>query len=125
MTAEMVKATLAKLARKVWPDIARASDLPFPEYWRKQAEYLCFHAPRIGDRLMEQMCADAVVIAAVAEKRGLEPQAWEVPNTVRIFWENPARKRAQREAEKRRAWKCAAERVAALKDRQPGTGRLF
>lgn len=95
MTADEIKAALARAAKAAWPDAARASDLPFPDYWRRQTEYLAFHAPHVGDRLMDSLIAEAVAMAREAERNGTEPVAWVVPDRVRRIWDQADIGRAQ------------------------------
>ena len=78
MTAGEVKTSLAKAARRCWPNVTKASDLPFPDYWKKQTEWLCFHAPRIGDKLLDQFVADMIATAQEAERTGHAPEPWIV-----------------------------------------------
>ena len=115
MNADAVKAALIRATRQAWPKVTKASDLPFPEYWRKQTEFLTFHAPHVGDTLMDQLIEEAVQIALDAERSGTEPKPWEVSARVREIWEKVASGRKQ--DEKREAWDNAALRAAAVKDR--------
>ena len=73
MTADEVKAALAKAAKKAWPETKKASDLPFPEYWKGAAEWLLFHAPHVDDRLMRRFIEDVVREAVLAEAAGTRP----------------------------------------------------
>lgn len=91
-----IKNRILSGARRVWPGIAKASDLPYPEYWKGLFEYLGFHAPHVGDRLMATMISAYVAHAAKCEKRGEEPRAPEVSDEVRAIWRVAE--------EKRRAW---------------------
>ena len=86
MTAEEVKTALGRAARRAWPNAAKASDLPFPEYWKGATDWLCFHAPHVGDRLMRDYIADVVRTAVDAEESGLKPAAPKVPDSVREIW---------------------------------------
>ena len=86
MTAEEVKTALAKAARRCWPNVTKASDLPFPDYWKGATDWLCFHAPHVGDRLMRQYIDDVVTEAVLAEAAGKAPKARIVPDKVREIW---------------------------------------
>ena len=86
MTAEGAKATLARAAKLAWPNAAKASDLPFPEFWKSVSAWLEFHAPHVGDKLMREFIESAVQEAVDAEALGLEPRAWIVPESVRAIW---------------------------------------
>ena len=114
MKADEVKASLAKAAGRAWPNVTRASDLPFPEYWKAVTEWLTFHAPRIGDALMLQFIDDFVADAKAAEERGLKPAAPKVSKEVREIW---------RKVEKKHAWDHAYEMPGATT--QPRAGRLI
>ena len=92
MTSGQIKAALANAARRYWPRTARASDLPFPEYWRGATEYLTFHAPRVGDALMMQFVEDMVREAVDAESLGLEPRTPVVSEEVRKIWAKDGRR---------------------------------
>ena len=109
MTADRVKASLAKAARRAWPNAAKASDLPFPEYWKSVTEWLTFHAPRIGDKLAEQFVIAMVEKAKDAESRGLKPVPWIVPEKVKEIWANAAK--ARKASKNSEAWDHAAERA--------------
>lgn len=93
MTAKEIKEALARAARKAWPSVAKASDLPFPDYWRNKVEWLTFHAPHIGDRMMRVLIEDAVRDAVLAEAAGKEPVCPPVPASVKKIWENHALER--------------------------------
>ena len=86
MTADEVKAALAKAARRCWPDVKKASDLPFPDYWKAVTEWLTFHAPRIGDALLWKLIDDFAVDAKWAVERGLAPIAPRVSDEVKEIW---------------------------------------
>ena len=86
MTAREVKTSLAKAARRCWPNVKKASDLPFPDYWKAVAEWLTFHAPRVGDALMWKLIDDFAVSAKEAEERGEAPTPPKVPERVREIW---------------------------------------
>ena len=119
MKPEEAKAALARTVKRAWPNLAKASELPFPDYWKKQTEWLCFHAPRIGDKLLDQFVADMIVIAKTAMLTGYEPKPWIVPESVKKIWEKVAERKTD---EKREAWDHAAERAAAVKNRFPPRG---
>ena len=86
MTAGEVKTSLAKAARRCWPDVTKASDLPFPEYWKAVTEWLTFQAPHVGDALMWKLIDDFAVSAKKAEERGEAPTPPKVPERVREIW---------------------------------------
>lgn len=86
MTAREVKTSLAKAARRCWPNVAKASDLPFPDYWKAVTGWLTFHAPRVGDSLMWKLIDDFAVSAKEAEERGEAPTPPRVPERVREIW---------------------------------------
>ena len=90
MTAGEVKTSLAKAARRCWPNVTKASDLPFPEYWKAVTEWLTFHAPHVGDALMWKLIDAAVRGAVLAEAAGKEPVCPPVPESVKRIWENHA-----------------------------------
>ena len=125
MTADEAKAALARAVKRAWPNLAKASELPFPDYWKKQTEWLCFHAPRIGKKLMEEFVIAIIEKAKDAESRGLTPEPWIVPDKVKAIWANvdkaehssAIRTGAAKTEEKREAWDHAAERAAEVKNR--------
>ena len=134
MTADEVKASLAKAARRAWPNAAKASDLPFPQYWKSVTEWLTFHAPRIGDKLMQQFIDEFAVAAKEAEERGETPTPPKVPEEVREIWRKAgtARPSAARPSgpggETGGAWEHAAERAAETRDffaKRARRGRLL
>lgn len=114
MTVDEVKASLAKAARRCWPNVTKASDLPFPEYWKGVTDWLCFHAPHVGDALMREFIDDFAVAAKEAEERGESPAAPKVSKEVREIW---------RKLEKKRAWEHAHEMPGART--RPRAGRLL
>ena len=116
MTADGVKASLAKAAARAWPNAAKASDLPFPEYWKAVTEWLTFHAPHVGDELMQQFIDGYVASAKAAEERGETPTPPKVSEEVRAIWANAGRGKAAKAEEKRDAWEHAAERAAETRD---------
>ena len=117
MTADEVKASLAKAARRCWPDVKKASDLPFPEYWKGATEWLTFHAPHVGDALMWKIIDGFVVSAKEAEERGEAPVPPKVSDEVRAIWEKTKDVKAVKPDEKKDAWEHAAERAADVKCR--------
>ena len=88
MTADEVKTALAKAARRCWPDVAKASDLPFPDYWKAVTEWLMFHSPHVGDALMWKLIDEYAVDAKKAEEQGRSPVAPKVTDAVRQIWAN-------------------------------------
>lgn len=117
MTADEVKASLAKAARRCWPDVKKASDLPFPEYWKAVTEWLTFHAPHVGDALMWKLIDEFAVSAKEAEERGEAPVPPKVSDEVRAIWEKTKDVKAVKPDEKKDAWEHAAERAAEVKSR--------
>ncbi len=117
MTADGVKASLAKVAARAWPNAAKASDLPFPGYWKAVTEWLTFHAPHVGDVLMQQFIDGYVASAKAAEERGEAPTPPKVSEEVRAIWANAGRGKAAKAEEKKDAWEHAAERAADVKCR--------
>lgn len=111
MSPAEVKAYLSREAKRVWPNAAKASDLPFPEYWKAQTKWLVFHSPRVGNMLMLKLISDSIVVALEAYKKGVEPVANVVPEEVRKIWEKVE------EVKKREAWDNAAERADAVRRR--------
>ena len=88
MKVEEAKATLASAAKRAWPNVAKASDLPFQDYWKKQMEWLTFHAPHIGEKLLRQFVSDMIERAKEAERLGRVPEPWIVPDKVKSIWAN-------------------------------------
>ena len=117
MTAAEVKASLAKAARRCWPDVKKASDLPFPEYWKAVTEWLTFHAPHVGDALMWKLIDEFAVSAKEAEERGLKPAAPKVSDEVKAIWAKADAVKTAKTEEKKEAWEHAAERAAEVKNR--------
>lgn len=111
MSPAEVKTYLAREAKRAWPNVAKASDLPFPEYWKAQTKWLIFHSPRVGNMLMLKLISDSVIVVFEAYKKGVEPVANVVPEEVRIIWEKAETER------KREAWDNAAERADAVRRR--------
>ena len=125
MTRDEVKASLAAAARRCWPDVTRASDLPFPEYWRGVTEFLTFHAPHVGDALMWKLVDGFAVSAKEAEERGETPDTPKVTGEVRAIY-GPGGGQTQfgrqgcgngERGSGEEAWAQAAERAQAVKDR--------
>jgi hypothetical protein len=111
MSPADVKTYLAREAKRAWPNVTKASNLPYSEFWKAQMKWLIFHSPRIGDALMLELIKDSVVIALEAEKKGIEPKAYVVPEEVRKIWEKVE------EVKKHEAWDNAAERADAVRRR--------
>lgn len=114
MTSDEVKTALAKAAKRAWPGAAKASDLPFPEYWKGMTEWLVFHAPRVGDELMGRLVRGVVEIAVEAERKGETPVANVVREETRAIWAGKGRgDESPRAGQKTNdAWEHAAERLA-------------
>lgn len=132
MKPEAAQAMLSRAVKRAWPNVAKASELPFPDYWKKQSERLTFQAPHIGDKLAEQFVIAMVEKAKDAESRGLKPVPWIVPEKVKEIWrkaEGNRSKTHREEAEQSsairtdEAWEHAAERAAAVNDRFAGRRR--
>ena len=113
MTSDEVKTALAKAVKRAWPGVAKASDLPFPEYWKGMTEWLVFHAPRVGDELMGRLVRGVVEIAVEAERKGETPVANVVPEETRAIWAKVEERRRQKDD----AWRHAAERAASVRGR--------
>ena len=86
MTSDEVKASLGRAVKRSWPKAAKASDLPFPDFWKGAAEWLAFHAPHVGDGLMRRLIADVVREAVLAEAAGAAPKPYRVSERVRAIW---------------------------------------
>lgn len=115
MMAPEVKVQLAKAASRCWPNVAKASDLPFPDYWRAVTEWLTFHAPHIGDdALMWKLIDNFAASAREAEERGETPASPKIPDEVREIWNRAAAAAAQE------AWEHAAERAEEVRSRFAG-----
>lgn len=108
MTADEVKASLAKAARRCWPDVTKASDLPFPDYWKAVTEWLTFHAPHVGDALMWKLIDEFAVSAKEAEERSEVPVPPKVSDRVKEIWS-----RAEPDAEAKAEKKTDAREHAA------------
>ena len=117
MTSDEVKTSLAKAARRCWPNVTKASDLPFPEYWKAVTEWLTFHAPHVGDALMWKLIDEFAVSAKEAEERDEAPVPPKVSDEVRAIWEKTKDVKAVKPDEKKDAWEHAAERAAEVKSR--------
>ena len=117
MTEEAVKSTLSRMVKATWPNVTKASELPFPAYWKGVTEWLVFHAPHVGDGFMRELIAGYVEKAVRAERDGTTPEAPVVPEAIREIWRR-ADKREDISAKRRQeAWDNAAERAAAVKQR--------
>ena len=95
MRPEEIRLELARLTRARWPGVSRASELPFPDYWRAELEWLDFHAPHIGDRLMRDFVDETVDKAWLAQQGGHEPKASVVSSAVRGIWERALKARKE------------------------------
>lgn len=95
MTEAEIKAQLSKAARRCWPNAAKASDLPFPDYWKSATDWLAFHAPHIGDKLIGQFIADIVRAAKEAEKRAETPASPRISDEVREIWNRAVEHRSK------------------------------
>lgn len=87
MTAEAVKRELDRALSGVWPEELREGRLPHAGYWRKAEAWLGFHAPHVGDALVEKLITELLAECLSAHERGEEPVAREVPEAVRKIWE--------------------------------------
>ena len=124
MTADEVKTALGKAVRRAWPKVAKASELPFPDYWKGATEWLAFHAPHIGDELMGRFIADIVREAVCADAAGTEPAARKISNEVKEIWNRAVGHRSktlkagttQADAAQD-AWEHAAERAEEVRTR--------
>ena len=130
MTPDEVKASLAKAARRCWPGATRASDLPFPDYWKAVTEWLTFHAPHVCDRELRKFIDGFTMRAKEAEERGEAPAAPTVPESVRRIWENEKpEERAESPARPIEERPAAGEKPAAPARRAPAAkiwqGRLM
>ena len=117
MTETAVKTILSRMVKASWPNVAKASELPFPAYWKGVTEWLIFHAPHVGDGFMRELIAFYVGKALDAEKNGVEPEAPVVPEKVREIWLRAERRDDVVESRRQEAWANAAERAAAVKQR--------
>lgn len=97
MTAEEARDELRRAVRAAWPRRARPGGPPFPEYFRAAAEWLGFHAPRVGESLMRRLVADVVEEARDAEREGRVPAQRRVPERVRAIWRGIDRRMAGEE----------------------------
>ena len=95
MTEADIKAALGRAVRKAWPNVAKASDLPFPEYWKSATDWIAFHAPHIGDKLIGQFIADIVRAAKEAEKRAETPASPRISDEVREIWNRAVEHRSK------------------------------
>ena len=81
MTVENAKLILSREVKRVWPHGA-----PFPDYWKKQAAWLAFHAPHIGEKLVRQFVADMIETAQESLRADHTPKPYVVPENVREIW---------------------------------------
>ena len=81
MTAENAKLILSRELKRVWPH-----GVPFPDYWKKQAAWLAFHAPHIGEKLVRQFVADMIETAQESLRADHTPKPYVVPESVREIW---------------------------------------
>ncbi len=95
MTAEEARMALRRAVRAAWPGASRAGGTPFPGYFRAAAEWLGFHAPRVGDALMRRLVSDVVEEARDAEREGRVPAERRVPERVRAIWRGIDRRMAE------------------------------
>ena len=117
MIPKDAKAMLVQAAHRAWPNLAKASELPFPDYWKAVTEWLTFHAPHIGDALMWKLIDDFAVSAKEAEERGQAPVPPKVSDEVKAIWAKADAVRTAKAEEKKEAWEHAAERAAEVKNR--------
>ena len=99
MTVEAAKATLAREVKRAWPNVTKASELPYTEYWKMQTEWLMFYTPRLGDKLLERFVAGIIEIAKTAERDGLVPEPWTLPENARATRANATGREAKRTVE--------------------------
>ena len=137
MKPEEAKAALSRTVKQTWPNVARASELPFPDYWKRQTEWLTFHAPHIGEKMVDQIVAGMIVIAQEAVRTGQAPKPWIVPEKVKEIWRkvkdgtgaaaaSPSSAEAtagKPDKQNNEAWEHAAELAADVKNRFTGHGR--
>lgn len=95
MTEAEIKAALGRAVRKAWPNVAKASDLPFPDYWKSATDWLAFHAPHIGDKLIGQFIDNFVRAAKEAEKRAETPASPRISDEVREIWNRAVKHRSK------------------------------
>ena len=81
MTVENTKFILSRELKRVWPHGA-----PFPDYWKKQAAWLAFHAPHIGEKLVRQFVADMIETAQESLRADHTPKPYVVPESIREIW---------------------------------------
>jgi hypothetical protein len=104
--------------------VTKASELPFPEYWKGLTVYLTFHAPHLGEGFMRELIFDYVRVVIDAEKKGVVPQAPVVPEAVRAIWRKADRTPARSQMRREDAWNNAAERAMQVRNRFT-EGNLF
>ena len=117
MTEEAVKSTLSRTVKATWPNVTKASELPFPAYWKGVTEWLVFHAPHVGDGFMRELIAGYVEKAVRAERDGITPEAPVVPEAIREIWRRADRREDIAAKRRQEAWDNAAERVDAVRRR--------
>lgn len=111
MNAFEVRGALQRETRRRWPGASRSKELPFGDYWRNAAEWLIFHAPHIGDKLMGELICEVADTAYKAYRGGFAPEPYKVSDEIRAIWAKAAKSEAQD------AWDHAAERAAAVNSR--------
>lgn len=123
MTPKDAAVALVRAAMKAFPDAEKPGDLPYSDYWKAQSEWLAFHAPHLGDRLMAEFIREMVTAAKVAEQDGRRPDHWTVPEKVKEIWKHADQDQPPDSAAD--AWDRAMERAAAVRDRFiEGTPRM-
>lgn len=115
---------LSRAVKGAWPNVAKASELPFPEYWKGLTVYLTFHAPHLGEGFMRELIIDFVRRAIDAEKKGAVPKAPVVPEAVRAIWRRAERDPVLSQIRREESWNNAAERARQVKNRF-SEGNLF
>ena len=124
MSESEVKIMLSRAVKGAWPNVTKASELPFPEYWKGLTVYLTFHAPHLGEGFMRELILDYVRGAIDAEKKGAVPKAPVVPEAVRAIWRKADRAPARSQMRREEAWNNAAERAMQVRSRFT-EGNLF
>lgn len=117
MTADAVKTTLSRAVKATWPNVTKASELPFPEYWRGVTEWLTFHASHVSDGFMRELITGYIMRAVEAEHKGEKPDVPTVPEKVRAIWHRAEGREDRAEKRRRDAWNNAAERAADVRNR--------
>lgn len=124
MSESEVKIMLSRAVKGAWPNVTKASELPFPEYWKGLTVYLTFHAPHLGEGFMRELILDYVRGAIDAEKKGVVPKAPVVPEAVRAIWRKADRAPQRSQMRREEAWNNAAERAMQVRNRFT-EGNLF